>query len=545
MACLILSEESEIEVVQDAYEEVDTEDLLLRNKLQKALAKDHAMLVKLRGQDIEELGSESDSVEFDDSLVIQSWRNPKDEKKKAKKEKKRLKKQKKKEKKTRDKKDADIGWAEALAKVQALNDPNAQKKKGDGLTPKQRRRLRAIKWAEEAARIAFEEKKLKAASWRENRDQASSALGIMPKLKGARPKKKAKTKAAAVAAKRSDSHIDVIDDDEDKDTTVQAETTDAVPMASPKSGDQQDSDAAGPGDFESDAENGSAASAGESEVERDGEENDAVEKKPSDKKIIKRAKRKAALKKLTEQMTEAMELASSGAFLDYDLFDPQKAYEVAYGKRLEDESSSSDSEEDSEGDGVREHAPVDIREFDTGAPKELLPRSAVGDNPGEYVEHFVRYVMGEWKRHVDSGTKIEGNGIGFLSQSAFNSPKVLKETMGGLIPLLVQCRQKSISQEMLKAITGIVNQAAERDYAGAIQQYMLITMGRKTWHQTVTQVSQQQNHGGAISKILQQSEFVEFDWDPVVKAYTIALKRVIQFAQWLHPPENSSKGSLL
>jgi len=164
------------------------------------------------------------------------------------------------------------------------------------------------------------------------------------------------------------------------------------------------------------------------------------------------------------------------------------------------------------------------------------------DGSRAFVAHFVRYVMGVWQKMFSQGHKIQGNGLTEHVTSSFNSAMVIEKTKEALTPLLIQLQRNTISHDLLQKIDTVVTLATQCDYAKCMQEYVLITMGRKTWHQSHTQNMMQQNHGGSIAKILNQSQFIDFDYDPTINAYTLALKRLIQFVQWLRPPTTPSAG---
>merc|ERR1712224_584565 len=102
-------------------------------------------------------------------------------------------------------------------------------------------------------------------------------------------------------------------------------------------------------------------------------------------------------------------------------------------------------------------------------------------------------------------------------------------------------KKEDLPQELLKNLFDVATFAAQREYSRSMESYVLITMGRKTWRQSLMQSQMQQNHGGSIKKIIGQSELIQFDRDETMNAYMLALKRVLQFAQHLRPPDEISK----
>merc|ERR1711933_167686 len=119
---------------------------------------------------------------------------------------------------------------------------------------------------------------------------------------------------------------------------------------------------------------------------------------------------------------------------------------------------------------------------------------------------------------------------------------VLEKTKEALAPLLVNLQRNTVSIDLLQKIDAIATLATQREYARVMEEYVGVTMGKKRWFQSHMQTMMQQNHGGSVAKILKQSEFIDFDFDPAVNAYMLALKRVIQFLQWLRPAIKPSHG---
>merc|ERR1712070_202980 len=158
-------------------------------------------------------------------------------------------------------------------------------------------------------------------------------------------------------------------------------------------------------------------------------------------------------------------------------------------------------------------------------PKELKPESDFGEEPGIFVAHFVRWVLGAWQHSLHSGQGIATAGLTQDTIALFTSKEKLHETSEAMAPLLRQLRRKEIHEEVVMQLLSIVRLAAKRSYASAMSEYADITMGKKTWHQSMSCMQMQQNHGGSIRSIIKQSPLLGFDWDPVVQAYIWALKR--------------------
>lgn len=237
-----------------------------------------------------------------------------------------------------------------------------------------------------------------------------------------------------------------------------------------------------------------------------------------------------------------------GTFKEYEAFNAKKAHDVAHGLGKEGDvpdSGSSDDSSEEDNPMNRIKRPTD---YWGKPPEELLARTDLEesvDGSRAFIAHFVRYVMGTWNLYFEDEVKIEGNGLTEGACASFNSRMVLEKTKEALTPLLERLQRNTVEKDHLLQIDNIASLAAARDYKSSMQQYVLTTMGRKTWHMTHMQTMMQQNHGGSVAKILKQSDFVSFDYDPTINAYTLALKRVIQFLQWLRPPTEISMGSYM
>lgn len=230
----------------------------------------------------------------------------------------------------------------------------------------------------------------------------------------------------------------------------------------------------------------------------------------------------------------------------YETFNAQKAHDLAHGTgdHKDEESSEGSHPSDSSGDEeeVKKKKPTD---YWGDPPADLLSRTCLEDSVDgsrAYIAHFVRFVMGAWNECVVMGRTIEGSGLSQGAVETFNSKVVVEKTRESLTPLLFHLQRNTVPLGLLQKLDNLLSLATERDYKTCMSRYVDITMGKKTWHQAFPQDMMQQNHGGSICKIIKTSAFVDFDYDPAVFAYVTALKRVIQFLQWLRPPTMPSMG---
>lgn len=226
--------------------------------------------------------------------------------------------------------------------------------------------------------------------------------------------------------------------------------------------------------------------------------------------------------------------SNSSGFASFEAFDAQSSHFKAHG--MDEPENDPDDEDDIDPDALLPMEFYSLQDL----PEELLAAGDMGSEPGLYVAHFVRFVLGCWQRTLSSGKPLEGPGLTAQSAALFQSKAKLRETTEALKPLLRQLWLRKVTDEVLRELEKVVRHAADRDYIRANEVYVAMTMGRKTWHNSLPCFQQQQNHGGSVRKIIKQSELVDFDWDPVMQAYMHALKRLIQFVQCVRPPDSPS-----
>lgn len=247
-----------------------------------------------------------------------------------------------------------------------------------------------------------------------------------------------------------------------------------------------------------------------------------------------------AARREADKVKAALQMATSGAvdgFASFESFDAK-----AQGRHKHELEGKEDVDSDSDS-GSSEQTSKDslfAKEW-SNPPRKLMSREEIGDAPGEFVAHFVRYFVGAWQSSLKDGGKIEGSGLTDQAAAIFNSLSAMRETEEALRPLYVRLKKGEIGNEVLKQLDLVVSLAADRDYESANKEYLVITMGRKTWHNSLPQIQQQQNHGGSIRTIIKQSPLLGFDTDPVINAAILALKRLILFAQFICPPDDMSK----
>merc|ERR1711879_122321 len=166
-------------------------------------------------------------------------------------------------------------------------------------------------------------------------------------------------------------------------------------------------------------------------------------------------------------------------------------------------SHPSDSSTDSETRRNRrdENRPLDW----SNPPPELLSADQVeGGRPAAYIQHLIRFVIGQWQE------KLEKDGLeGFtdIEKAAFKD--TLPDTEMAVTPLMCRLRNgvnlnrgeerwKSRSREtrtsmegkyvqetnVLESLMSICTRAYEQDYHKAHAEYMRLTFGNKMWNLT-------------------------------------------------------------
>lgn len=240
---------------------------------------------------------------------------------------------------------------------------------------------------------------------------------------------------------------------------------------------------------------------------------------------------------------------SGGGFHTFDSFNAKHSQAAAHGraaKRAREESDD-DSEEDSEDE--RKRREFAEKHFDWGEPPtELLSREEVakasgrcgGSGGAAFVDHFVRWVIGAWRREIGSGAKIQSSGLSVSEVEWFNSEEALLQTQESFATLLRQLEKGDADPHVLSHLERMATLAYEREYAEANKAYMELTMGNKKWQNVFANAQAKHNKGASI-KVINQSEPTKYDTDPVAQKYIQALRRMVQFTQYKRPNVDTSK----
>eukprot|EP00927_Polykrikos_kofoidii_P061899 TRINITY_DN56723_c0_g1_i1.p1 TRINITY_DN56723_c0_g1~~TRINITY_DN56723_c0_g1_i1.p1 ORF type:complete len:321 (-),score=69.98 TRINITY_DN56723_c0_g1_i1:47-1009(-) len=207
-----------------------------------------------------------------------------------------------------------------------------------------------------------------------------------------------------------------------------------------------------------------------------------------------------------------------------------------------------DSDSDSEARRIEEWRKVDW----SSPPTELLPREEVeedGGRPGAFIEHFVRFTVGIWRRLLDGTT--EGSNPSSASDynipseadfEPFKSREALQQAEDDLAPLLVQLQKKEGAPTIIQNLDKMVSLAARREYSEANAAYMVMVLGNKKWNNTLASYggAAGQNKGARIY-ITKQDDLLEYDKDPVTRKYIHCVRRLVHLVQCIRPNADQAK----
>lgn len=194
------------------------------------------------------------------------------------------------------------------------------------------------------------------------------------------------------------------------------------------------------------------------------------------------------------------------------------------------------------------------------APPKLLPHEEIPDM-GAFIEHFIRYIIGAWRRGLEGDFK----GFTDMDKTAFKDT-MLQATQDAVAPLIRRLRKgekldrgegesESRSRETRTSMEGkfvkeesvivqinrLVEFAATQEYAQAHGCYMRMAFGNKMWNSTIVQHVSACTNKGAREYRRNRDTLNTYDNDPVSQAYMHALKKLVNFAQSIHPNADMSK----
>jgi hypothetical protein len=169
-------------------------------------------------------------------------------------------------------------------------------------------------------------------------------------------------------------------------------------------------------------------------------------------------------------------------------------------------------------------------------PLELASREEI-EAPDAFLAHFVRFAVGAWGRVLD---EKRSHDPGFQPMFV---PSALKQAEDDLAPLIKQCEgEKLAGSALLGLLDKMVSCAADREYYRASQVYTQLTLGNKKWNQCLSQYGGPANtNKGARMYIVEASEMLDYDKDPVVQRYIHCMKKLIYVTQCVRPNADVGK----
>jgi len=205
-------------------------------------------------------------------------------------------------------------------------------------------------------------------------------------------------------------------------------------------------------------------------------------------------------------------------------------------QQLGSEDDSDESDEDS-AEGTKEK-PIDW----STPPLELLAPSEVqGGRSEAYVEHFIRFVVGAWRRQLESGSTICDASLSAAELEPFRSTNALQQAESSLAPLVEQLGRGDVDSHVYSFLNKMITLAASREYAEAGRVYMELALGHKKWNNVYSNFQAMNTNKGARMKIIEQSDLTKYDSDPVAQRYIQSVRKLVQFAQIIRPNADLAK----
>merc|ERR1711924_243417 len=95
--------------------------------------------------------------------------------------------------------------------------------------------------------------------------------------------------------------------------------------------------------------------------------------------------------------------------------------------------------------------------------------------------------------------------------------------------------------KVLDQLDRMASLAAEQKYTDAHAAYMKLTLGQKTWNNTIVTHVSANTMQGAREYRRNRDSLNTYDVDPVAQKYMHAMKKIIRFAQCMRPNKDESK----
>lgn len=255
---------------------------------------------------------------------------------------------------------------------------------------------------------------------------------------------------------------------------------------------------------------------------------------------------------------------STSGFVSFDAFDARQSM-----KRGRQDSDSGDERSKtlprvSTNDTARSVTEASEPLVDWGdPPTALLPREDFGD-ARRFIEHFVQYAVGAWRRESERGFQACRE----KERAAFKeSVADLEEAMAPLLQRLASGKPLERGEHESEIIrrtgsrtacdgravaeAGVVEQldrmascASEREYREAHAAYMKLTLGNKRWNLTHTSYVSANSGSGAREYRRNRDSLNTYDVDPVAQKYMQKMRKLVQFLQSINPNSDESKNVL-
>lgn len=199
-------------------------------------------------------------------------------------------------------------------------------------------------------------------------------------------------------------------------------------------------------------------------------------------------------------------------------------------------------------------------------PPEFLPREKFG-KASAFVEHFVRFAVGAWKQWLDKGCPDCND----MEKMSFL--KSLPETVAAVTPLIKKLKKGESLQKGEKkevqflarsretrtsmegkflgeaSVIGQLEEMAtfsyERNYVAAHKAYMRLTLGHKTWNNTLVQHVSACTMKGAREYRRNRDNLNTYDMDPVSQKYMHGMRKLVHFTQVVRKCDDHSKNVVL
>lgn len=185
----------------------------------------------------------------------------------------------------------------------------------------------------------------------------------------------------------------------------------------------------------------------------------------------------------------------------------------------------------------------------------------------DFVEHFIRFGIGTWAKEIEN--KFAGRDL--PTKVKFEAS--LPEALAAFTPLIRRLKrgeslQKgeekkkhfgSRSRETRTSMEGkflgeasvigqfeqMITMAYDKNYVQAHKAYMLMTLGHKTWNNTLVQHVSACTMKGAREYRRNRDNLNTYDMDPVSQKYMHAMRKLVHLMQVIRPNSDQSMNVVL